>query len=211
LGLPVISNETRNDGEIAELIRTLRPDALVAVQHPWIIPRETLDLVRGAAFNLHSAKLPDYRGHNAANHAILDRAPTSTVTLQWMAPEADMGPVAFEETFETVADDTARSLYERGLSAGEFAFGRFLDALAAGPDSVPRRALVGTGRFFPRSSIDDEREIRDPSDPDEVDVRSRALFFPPFEPAFFVADGRKHYVLPPGFVRFASEFGGVRW
>jgi len=211
LGLSVVSNAERNDDAIAELAAVQGVDAIVSVQHPWIVRQHLLDLVGGAAFNLHSAKLPDYRGYNAVNHAILNGDGTYTVTLHWMVAEPDSGGIAFEETIPVGSGETARGLYERALAAGERAFVRFLDALAEGRDAVPRTELQGEGQFFPRSSIDPEREIRSLDDSEEVDVRSRALYFPPFEPAYYRRDGRKHYVLPDGFETFAHEFRSRLW
>lgn len=211
LGIPTVSCEHRNEQEIEALLDEHRPDAIVSVQHPWIISERFLTAVDGAAFNVHAAKLPEYRGYNAASHVILNGDATHTVTAHWMTAGVDEGDIAFEETIDVRPDETARGLYERSLEAGEVVFDRLLDALAAPPESIPRRRPDGVGRFYPRSSLDDAREIQDHTAQDDVDVRSRALFFPPFEPAYFLRAGRKHYVLPEGFARFAHEFRGTHW
>lgn len=210
LGIPVVSNEERNEEALGELVAVHRPAAILSVQHPWILPASLLEAVEGA-FNLHSARLPDYGGHNAVNHVLLNGEDTHTVTAHWMAASVDSGDVVFEETIRVEPTDTARRLYERALPAGETAFGRLLDAISAGIDTVPRRPLHGPVRFYPRSSIDSEREIVSLADARDVELRSRALYFPPFEPAFHVIDGRRHYVLPAGFAEFASEMAGASW
>lgn len=211
LGIPVLSNEDRNDDALKALIEEHGPDAIVSVQHPWILPPDHLAAVNGRAFNLHAARLPDYAGHNAVNHVILQGERTHTVTIHWMTESVDSGDAAFEETIPVLAEDTARSLYERALTACERAFTLLLDALASGVDELPRRPLMGEPRFYPRSSIDSEREIRSLDDPQDVSTRSRALYFPPFEPAFTTVDGQKQYIFPRGFAAYVHEFADMPW
>lgn len=194
-GVPFVASEQRNEAAIAALIREHHIDTIVCVQHPWILSGSLLSLVGHRAFNLHLARLPDYKGYNSISHAILAGDPTYTATVHWMADDVDAGDIAFEVSVDVAAHDTARSLYDRAAAAGEAAFDRVVDCLARGAD-IPRTPLRGPGRFYPRDSLDSLRQIRDPSDPIEVDRKARAMYFPPFEPAYVVAGGARYHVLP---------------
>ncbi len=203
-GIPFIDNRKRNHEVIGKMIADQKINTLVSVQHPWVIFAETLAQVDFHAFNLHNAKLPEYQGHNTCNHAILNGERFYTSSLHWMSPEVDRGSIAFEETIE-IKTDSARSLYDRALVSGQSVFKALLEHWLHGWP-IPRKAITGQGVFYPRNSLDSLREIRNIADREEVDLKSRALFFPPFEPAFFQIDGRKQYVLPADFYLFLGEF-----
>lgn len=194
-GIATVANEKRNNKRILELIGQERANCILAVQHPWILPREIIQAVGFRAFNMHNAKLPDYKGHNACNHAILDGATQFTSTIHYLEEEVDAGPILFEETFSIAARETACSLYGKAIEAGVRAFERLLDALIAGR-RLRARPMDAAGRFYGRQSIDSLRQIQSLADHDELDRKARAFYFPPFEPAYYVAGGRRFYVLP---------------
>jgi methionyl-tRNA formyltransferase len=175
------------------------------VQHPWILPDKILAQAGFHAFNLHNAALPLYKGHNTCNHAILNGDEIYVSTVHWMVAEVDSGPIALEESVQIAPDETARSLYQKALTSGEIVFRRLLELLLSG-SPVPRTPMLGQSVFYPRSSLDALRDITDLPDATVADRRIRALFFPPFEPAYLRVAGRKQYVLPARFVDFAAEF-----
>jgi methionyl-tRNA formyltransferase len=146
------------------------------------------------AFNFHNAKLPEYRGYNAVNHAILNRDEKFTCTVHWMTGEVDRGEIALEATFDIAAEETAISLYAKSHVASLRLFERLV-SLLDGPGEIPRRPMEGAGRFYSRKSIEPLREIKDFGG-DEAELKARAFFFPPFEPAFLRRGGGKLYVLP---------------
>ena len=87
---------------------------LISIQYPWILPAHpSVDATAGRAFNLHNAKLPDYRGHHALSHEILNGETEHTVTLHWMQPEVDTGFTCLSATIPIRSDDTAWSLGQR--------------------------------------------------------------------------------------------------
>jgi methionyl-tRNA formyltransferase len=194
-GIQVIPNEKRNHQAIETLVREKKVNTVVSVQHAWILPKELLAAVNYEALNLHNAKLPDYQGYNACNHAILNGDRTFTSTIHWMTEEVDAGEIAIEKTFEISDEETAKSLYQKATETGEKAFQELVDLLAY-DKPIPKIPLKGVARMYKRNSIHSLREIANLDDPQEVDRKSRAFFFPPFEPAFFKRGGRKIYVVP---------------
>jgi methionyl-tRNA formyltransferase len=196
--VPFIANEQRNDRAIAELIADRRVDLLFSVQHPWVLPRRLLEAVGGRAFNLHLAKLPQYKGWYACSHAILNCDTIFSATLHWMVPEVDSGAIAYEETFAISVTDTAQSVYQRAETAGLHLFEQLLDGLATGR-LPPKRPLTGKGALYSRNSLEPLRQVELPAKPDVLDRHARAFFFPPFEPAFIQFGTRKIYLLPMQF------------
>lgn len=196
-GIPFVSNDERNTEAILDLVRAERVDTLLSVQHAWILPSSVLQAVDQRALNLHMARLPDYKGYNTFSHAILNGDSTYTSTIHWMVEEVDAGGIAFEETFDIAPEETARSLYEKATEAGLRAFRRLVEHLAEGAP-IPSAPRPGPGTFYARESLEGLREIADPGNPDEVQRKARAFWFPPFEPAYINAGGHRYHVLPPG-------------
>jgi len=195
-GIPFISNARRYTERILELMDSAKPDILISVQHAWILPAAVLEKVGGRAYNLHCAPLPEYKGYNSFSHAILNGDDSYGVTIHEMAEKVDEGDIILDKRFAINGGETSWSLYNKTCEAGVEIFGEFLRLLAKGAP-LPRRSMQGDGKFYGRNSLDGLKLINDAADAREVDLKSRAFYFPPFEPAFFIADGKKHHVLPP--------------
>jgi methionyl-tRNA formyltransferase len=195
-----IDNSSRNDAALVTAIKHHDVDMIISVQHSWIVSEEALGLVSGNAFNLHMAKLPEYKGHHPFIHALLNGETSHTVTLHRMTPKVDVGDIAYELTIPIAPADTANSLYERSVSIGKQLFERFVFDLN-NQIEIPARPMTGTHRFYSRTSISGLDEITDVSDYAELDRKVRAFFFPPFPPAYFVKNGKKYYVTPASSIR----------
>ena len=193
--IPLISNQQRDSSGVRAMIEDRRVDVILSVQHPWILPAELLEAVGGRAFNLHLAKLPEYKGWHACSHALLNGDASFTSTIHWMVPEVDSGAIAYEESFPIAPRDTARSLYTRAEAAGLRLFGQLLEELIEGR-LPPQKPPAGAARFYNRTALDPLRGVDPNGEPGSLDVRARAFFFPPFEPAFIRWHDHKVYLLP---------------
>jgi methionyl-tRNA formyltransferase len=194
-GMPFIANEQRNDNLIREFIIRHQIDCLISVQHAWILPGDILDLVRGQAFNIHLAKLPEYKGWHGVSHALLNEEKNYTVSLHWMVNDVDSGAIAYEKQLDIFPHDTARSLYARAGSAGLDLFEQLLMDLKLGRE-VPKHPLQGTHRFYDRKAIDRYRILDPATAPEKIERVARALYFPPYEPASLNLPQGKLYLIP---------------
>ncbi len=194
-GIPFMDNEFRNNDAIMAAIRSLGVDMIISVQHCWILTNEILSAVNGQAFNLHMAKLPQYKGHYPFVHAILNDEREYSVTLHWMTPKVDYGDIAYEATFPIEPKDTAFDLYHKACDASIAIF-RHLVGDVARARTPPAREMSGFHRFYSRNSLRDIEQVIDLTDKDEIDRKSRALFFPPFTPAYAMIGGKRIYLLP---------------
>lgn len=190
-----IDNSDRNNEAVKATIERNNVDTIISVQHNWIIPNEVIQLVDGMAFNLHMAKLPEYKGHHPFVHAILNGDKTYTVTMHWMTPKVDVGSIAFSKEFDIAEHDTAKSLYRCGVVESLKLFEKLIAALGSGAQ-VPAQPMTGEHRFYSRDSIRFLDRIENPTDTSEVDAKSRAFYFPPFAPAYIEHAGKKTFVFP---------------
>lgn len=189
----------RKENELLELLRSTRPDFVLSVQYPWILSPEILCSCNWRFLNLHNARLPDYRGHNAISHEILNDETTHTVTLHWMASEVDRGKIAMVKNLDIMSDDTALSLWERSVDLAIKLLQEFLDdhikivSCPEGPE------VSGGGCYYSKRSITVLKKIGFGASLKEIDRVSRAFYFPPHEPAYFQWENRRIYLLPNTF------------
>lgn len=196
LNIPIISNKTRATNEIIKAIKKYNINTIISAQSPWIIESQILQMVNYFAFNLHNAKLPDYRGHNITSHAILNGNKVYTTTLHWISDKVDCGNIIAERTIDITSTDTAKSIYNKSQKESFKLFKQLLQYFKS--DSLP----IGTplsnnlGKFYKKDLLNKHREIKNIN---EFDVKSRAFYFPPFEPSFLIVNNKKFYILPKEF------------
>jgi methionyl-tRNA formyltransferase len=191
-----VSNQQRNDSILLRNAAECSINCIISVGHPWILPdRVLVSRDRVAAFNLHNAPLPRFGGFNTGSHAILEGVTHFGATLHWMEPAPDAGPIAFAETFQIPEDATAKALHGLTMEAGRHLFEQLVDCLVH--QRLPPRAPMTSPAFiYPRNALSVHREILNTASEVEVDRKSRAFWFPPFEPAFYRTLGKKYYVVP---------------
>jgi methionyl-tRNA formyltransferase len=189
-----ISNHLRNEDLIIQEIDRLEIEVLISVQHKWVLSGQVLNKLNGNAFNLHNAKLPDYKGYNSISHAIYLKESNYFVTIHKIEIEVDTGGIALETEIEMSPDETALSLYRKTIPASEALFKNFLISLEVG--SLAFKTQRGTGKFYDKNGLDEMRLLKFSDGEEKLDRKVRALYFPPYEPAYFVINDKKIYCLP---------------
>lgn len=200
-----IPSHSRQSDTICDVIKLRSVEMLLSVQYNWIIPANVLELVNGRAFNLHNARLPDYKGYHSISHAIASGDVVYESTVHWMTDVVDSGDIAYVERTLILSDDTAQSLYIRTISAAVTAVKHLLQDLTSGAE-VPRLYTPkGQGRFFGRDSVTSLANVTEIVDSERLASIARAAFFPPSNTAHFFYDGKKYLVVPESEVDKMSE------
>lgn len=191
-----ISSDRRQSETIYETVKAQSIDVLLSIQYNWIIPGNILDLVERRAFNLHNARLPDYKGYHSITHAIANHDTSYETTIHWMADVVDSGDIAYVTKTPVQADDTAQSLYLRTLDAAMLAVQSLLQNLASG-EEVPRHTMhQGQGTFYTRNSVTLLADVSDKVNTEQLAHIARATFFPPNNTAHFFYAGKKYLLVP---------------
>jgi methionyl-tRNA formyltransferase len=138
LGVPLWPARRVKDPVLADQIRAERVDLFLNVHSLYIVCPEVLAAARIGAFNLHPAPLPRYAGLNAPSWAIYRGERRHGVTLHWMVPDVDAGPIAYLQEVKIEESDTGLSLALRCVRGGIPLIRRLLDVAAAAPDAIPR-------------------------------------------------------------------------
>jgi len=137
LGLPTWPAQLVKDPLLAEKMRAEEVDILLNVHSLYVIHGAVLGAPRIGAFNLHPGPLPRYAGLNAVSWAIYRGERSHGVTVHWMAPEIDAGPIAYQSFFPIDESDTALSLSSRCVREGLPLMTRLLDVASRNPTEIP--------------------------------------------------------------------------
>lgn len=150
-GLDVIISNYPN--RWADMLRPIRPDLIVCAGFNWKIPEEVLRIPRLGTLNGHDALLPKYRGRNATGWALRNDDPAYGVTIHYMEPEFDTGPILAQRRV-TISDEdySSATIKPRFFEAARCAFLEALDKVASGDPGIPQdesRATCSGGAFEP--------------------------------------------------------------
>jgi len=192
----LLSSVKKNEDQVTGLVSDISPDFIISVQYPWILSSSVLEMVPGRAFNIHNAKLPEYRGHNALTYEILNDDKTHISSLHLMDKVVDIGRLIKTEEIEIASNETAFSLWERSISSCVTLF-RWLvlenNYLLADQYAKP---IQGVGRYYGKHQIKVDKHVPSCSDIQALCRYARAFYFPPHEPAYLLSGNTKIYLTP---------------
>jgi methionyl-tRNA formyltransferase len=104
--VPVVATQSVNQPEYIEQIRAIAPDVIVSVAAPEIFKPELLGIPRLGCINMHSGRLPTYRGMMPTFWQMLRGEPAITITVHRMAEKLDAGDVLATRIFAIKSHDS---------------------------------------------------------------------------------------------------------
>lgn len=148
LGIPVLPGSHVREPAFAAELRRRKIDVLLNVHSLYIIDSHVLSAPRVGTFNLHPGPLPQYAGLNVPSWALYRGESTHGVTLHWVSPLVDAGPIAFEASFSVTEKDTGLSVSARCVQHGMPLISQLLAALAEDAGRIPRTQQVTSSRRY---------------------------------------------------------------
>jgi len=115
-----------------ETIQLLRPDLMLVWSYPMLLPPNLTALAALGAFNIHSGKLPEYRGGHVMMWALINGERESAATLHRVDAGIDTGPVVAEERLAIEWGDDIVSLQGKLAMAGTTLLAKWWPALVDG-------------------------------------------------------------------------------
>ena len=94
-------------------IESLNPDYIVLAGFMRILTPEFVNTFSGKLVNIHPSLLPKYKGLNTHQHAIDNGDEEHGVSVHFVTPELDGGPVIIQSRVPVFEDDTAVDLADR--------------------------------------------------------------------------------------------------
>ncbi len=92
-GLPLLPTQSVNDESYIEAARKLDPDVIVSVAAPEIFRKGILGVPRLGCVNIHSGRLPRYRGMMPNFWQLLEGESHATLTVHEMVEKLDAGRI----------------------------------------------------------------------------------------------------------------------
>lgn len=160
LGCATWPADVVREADFGAVIRSAGVDVLLNVHALRVIHPAVLQAPAIGSFNLHPGPLPEYAGLNAPSWAIYNGEPRHAVTVHWMAPQIDAGPVAFREELETGEDDTGLTLSAKCVRAGVPLLLRLLDVAGEDPAAIPLLPQDRSRRRYYGSEVPENGRLR---------------------------------------------------
>ncbi len=158
-GVPIVAARSVNRRDYIERIRAIKPDAIVSVAAPEIFKAELLGVPRLGCINIHSGRLPAYRGMMPSFWQMQRGEPAVTITVHRMAEQLDAGDLLAMQTLEIKERDTLDRVVKRSKEISARLLIRVLRELMAGcarPSPIDMREAA----YFSFPSRMDVQEFR---------------------------------------------------
>jgi methionyl-tRNA formyltransferase len=115
LGLSVHQHKTLKDPDVAREVGAYTPELGVLAYVTQIVPPAVFATPRLGSICFHPSLLPRYRGGSAIPWQIIKGETRTGVSLFWVDPGIDTGPLLLQREAAIGPDDTAGSLYYNTL------------------------------------------------------------------------------------------------
>jgi methionyl-tRNA formyltransferase len=131
-GIPLVPTASVNDTDFVDRLKSVEPDVIVSVAAPEIFREQILRVPRIACINIHSGRLPTYRGMMPTFWQMRSGEPHVTVTVHEMVPALDAGAVLGTSECAIEDHDTLDRVMTRAKRDGAQLLLRVLRELSAG-------------------------------------------------------------------------------
>ena len=105
-GIRVIDTHSVNDTVYIEQIKKLAPEVIASVAAPEVFKKDILSVPSKACINIHSGRLPIYRGMMPNFWQLLHQEEHATITIHEMAEKLDAGGILSTQAFPLHKKDT---------------------------------------------------------------------------------------------------------
>ena len=133
LGIPVRQHKSFKAPEVRDEFVELNADLAILAFVSFIVPVQVFSVPRMGSICFHPSLLPKYRGASAINWALIKGEPVTGLSLFWVDPGIDTGPVLLQKVVQVDPNDTTGSLYfNKIFPLGIEAIGEAVDLINKG-------------------------------------------------------------------------------
>ena len=170
----------------------------ISARNATILKTEIIDKFEKGIVNCHGGPLPQYRGVNSANYAILHNLNKFAGTIHYMTSEIDTGPIIGRKWFKVNKHDTVHDVFCKVELSLYKLIEENIDNIIEDKEVVKsQKYYIDRGEkvgYYNKNSINKYKKVDINSQFEEIYKITRAFDFPGKEPAFFEKDGVKIYL-----------------
>lgn len=160
---------------------------LVSVSWKFLIPSSFFSkFIRSV--NLHPGLLPNYKGCFSTSWSLINGERECGYTFHEISDRFDEGKILFKKSFDILDSDTAFSLNYKLMNDAL----DYLPKLLTGIDELIGEANVG-GKYF-KNLLPYNGQLPPDWSGEMKNRFIRAMYFPPFEGAYEIKNGKKYYL-----------------
>jgi len=156
--VPALKVVDVNDPKLVDELKLLSPDVILSVAAPQIFKRPLLSVPRWGCVNIHSAKLPKYRGMMPNFWAMYHGDSTAGITIHTMDEKIDRGKIILQTEIPIYPNESLDSLIRRSKRAAADLAIQALEQIRDG--KVQSRDYEGEGSYFSFPKREHVRQLR---------------------------------------------------
>jgi methionyl-tRNA formyltransferase len=158
-GVPLVATQSVNRPEYIKRVQAIAPDVIVSVAAPEIFKAQLLGLPPFGCINIHSGRLPVYRGMMPTFWQMLRGEHAVTITVHRMEEKLDAGDVLATQTFAIRPSDSLDRVIKETKREGARLLVRVLCDLLEGK-AEPRPLAMEQSEYFSFPKREDVRALR---------------------------------------------------
>jgi len=158
-GIDVIRESNIHSEHMLEKIRRMDLDLIVSVAAPVIFRKKLLDIARLGCINIHSSKLPQYRGMMPNFWQLYHGEMLAGITIHEMNEKIDEGRIILQRELDILPGETLDSLIKRSKRLGAELMVEALMRLRSGSVSYQGNR-VEEGSYYSFPSREDVKGFR---------------------------------------------------
>ena len=189
LNIPVLSME-----EAEEYSKNNEIDLVVSYLYWRVIKKPLIENPKYGCINFHPAILPDWKGCGGYNIAILKKLSQWGVTAHYVNETVDTGPIIkvnyFDFDYKTATAASLEKITQEELVK------LYKEVLLEVKEKGKLETLDvdnSKGTYISRKEMNDMKKITaEDLESDDLDVKIRAFWFPPYDGAYIERNGKKY-------------------
>jgi len=167
---------------------TIEIDLAISVVYWRKIKEPLISFPKFGTINLHPAPLPNYKGTAGYNMAIMDRLDEWAITTHYVNKDIDDGKIIKKFHFSIDSEnETAMSLETTSQMFIESLYKNIINLVSK--QGILKSAENNGGKYISREEMESMKEIKDG---DDVDLKIRAFWFPPYSGAYIYLNKEKY-------------------
>jgi methionyl-tRNA formyltransferase len=179
-----------NLDDLKNEISILNPDYAFSCYFPYMIDSDILNLFNKACFNIHGGILPNYRGALSSVWSIINNEKFSGSTIHLMTNKLDCGDIVEIKKCKISEHDTGFSLYKKIEIISVSLFKKYIQSIYENNKIITVSQSLNSGNYYDRK-VPFNGRIDWSWRSQEIFNYCRAMFFPPFESATSIFNGKK--------------------